>query len=101
MRTSRLFLALGALAALGACNRVAPSSKVAIPAAGQAGAGPQMAVGLWRQRVSGPAGVSITRYCLDEAAAGDLASFNQQLAGHCSEHQMALQADGAWHFKTA
>lgn len=100
MRVSPLVLALGALAALGACNRVPSSAKVAIPAADPAQTEPQLAVGLWRQRVSGPQGVSVTRYCLDQAAAASLASFNQQLGGRCSEHQMALQSDGAWRFKT-
>lgn len=101
MRVSPLVLALGALAALGACNRAPSSAKVAIPAAiDPGGAGPQMAGGLWRQRVSGPQGVSVTSYCLDAAAAASLASFDQQLSGRCSEHQMALTADGDWRFKT-
>lgn len=135
MRVSPPILALAALAALGACNRVHPAAaKIAIPAGAtapappawpqttpgpqtasasqtaaatqtagvaQAGAGPQTTGGLWRQRVTGPQGVSVTRYCLDTAAAGSLAQVNQQLSGHCSQHQMALEADGAWHFKTA
>lgn len=102
MRVSTPILALAALAALGACNRVHPAAaKIAIPAADPASALPQVAGGLWRQRVSGPAGVSVTRYCLDAAAAGALASFNGQLSGHCSQNQMALQSDGAWHFRTA
>jgi Protein of unknown function (DUF3617) len=101
MRAATPILALAALAALGACNRTHSSAKVAIPAADTAPAGPQMAAGLWRQRVTGDRGVSITRYCLDAGAAGALASFNQQLSGHCAEHQMALTADGAWRFRTA
>ena len=101
MRAAVPILALAALAALGACNRTHSGAKVAIPAAETAPAGPQMAAGLWRQRVTGEAGVSITRYCLDAGAAGALASFNQQLADHCPEHQMALGPDGAWRFHTA
>jgi hypothetical protein len=107
MRAAPPILALAVLAslatfgALGACNRTHSGAKVAIPAADTAPAGPQMAAGLWRQRVSGARGVSVTRYCLDASAANALASFNQQLSGHCSERQMALSADGAWRFKTA
>ena len=106
MRASIRVLALAApvaLLALGACNRVPPAAKVALPplpAVDPEPAGPQMTAGLWRQRVAGPQGVSVTRYCLDAAAAGALASFNGQLSGHCSQHQMALQTDGAWHFRT-
>lgn len=101
MRAAVPILALAALAALGACNRTHSGAKVAIPAAETAPAGPQMAAGLWRQRVTGEAGVSITRYCLDTGAADALASFNQQLAVRCTEHQMALGPDGAWRFRTA
>ena len=101
MRAAVPILALAALAALGACNRTHTGAKVAIPAADAAPAGPQMTAGLWRQRVSGPQGVSVTRYCLDAGAASALASFNQQLSGRCPERQMALSADGAWHFRTA
>jgi hypothetical protein len=101
MRAAVPILALAALAALGACNRTQSDAKVAIPAADPAPAGPQMAAGLWRQRVSGPQGVSVTRYCLDAGAANALASFNQQLSGRCPERQMALSSDGAWHFRTA
>jgi hypothetical protein len=93
--------ALAALAALSACNRTHGGAKVAIPAADSAPAGPQMAAGLWRQRVAGPQGVSVTRYCLDAGAASALASFNQQLSSRCRERQMALGADGAWRFRTA
>ena len=101
MRAAVPMVALAALAALSACNRTNTGAKVAIPAADAAPAGPQMAAGLWRQRVSGPQGVSVTRYCLDAGAANALASFNQQLSGRCSERQMALSRDGAWHFRTA
>ncbi|HWF77121.1 MAG TPA: DUF3617 family protein [Caulobacteraceae bacterium] len=103
MRAAVPFLALAAICALAACNRTHPAAKIAIPTADQAApAGPQVAGGLWRQRVSGGhGGVSVTRYCLDAGAARALASFNQQLSGHCSERQMALSSDGAWHFKTA
>jgi uncharacterized protein DUF3617 len=92
---------LATLAGLSACNRSHTGAKVAIPAADAAPADPQMAGGLWRQRVSGAQGVSVTRYCLDASAASALASFNQQLSGRCAEHQMALSADGAWRFRTA
>ena len=102
MRPAVPFLALATLLALGACNRTHSGAKVAIPTAAAAAdpAGPQMSGGLWRQRVSGSRGVSVTRYCLDAGAATALASFNQQLSGHCGERQMALTGDGAWHFKT-
>jgi hypothetical protein len=106
MRAAVPIVALAALLSLGACNRTHSGAKVAIPAADtaagpQAAAGPQMPAGLWRQRVSGAEGVSVTRYCLDAGAAAALASFNQQLSGHCGERQMALMGDGAWHFRTA
>ena len=109
MRAAVPFLALAAFAALGACNRThsAADANVAIAAADPAPAGPQTAAGpqapggLWRQRVSGPQGVSVTRYCLDAGAASALASFNQRLSGRCAEHQMALTSDGSWKFKTA
>jgi hypothetical protein len=101
MRAAVPILALAALAALGACNRTHPGAKVAIPAAATQPPGPQMAAGLWRQRVTGGQGVSVTRYCLDAGAASALASFNQQLSGNCPEHQMALSSDGAWRFRTA
>jgi hypothetical protein len=92
---------LATLAALSACNRTHGGAKVAIPAADSAPAGPQMATGLWRQKVTGASGVSVTRYCLDASAASALASFNQQLSSRCREHQMALGSDGAWRFRTA
>jgi hypothetical protein len=102
MRAAVLILALAAVTSLGACNRTHPAAKIAIPTAdATAPAGPQPAAGLWRQRVSGGQGVSVTRYCLDAAAAGALASFDQQLSAHCARRQMALSSDGAWHFKTA
>ena len=101
MRAAVPIVALAALAALSACNRTNTGAKIAIPEQDAASAGPQMAAGLWRQRVSGPQGVSVTRYCLDAGAASALASFNQQLSGRCSERQMALASDGAWHFRTA
>jgi hypothetical protein len=92
---------LATLAALGACNRTHGGAKVAIPAADTAPAAPQIAPGLWRQRVTGARDVSVTRYCLDAGTASALVAFNQQLAGRCAEHQMALGADGAWRFRTA
>jgi hypothetical protein len=107
MRASHPLLAIAVVStalALGACNRVATGGsgeKVAIPAADAPPAGPSMAAGLWRQRVSGAHGAQVTTYCLDAGAAGGLASFNQQLSGHCTERQMALSDDGAWHFKTS
>jgi len=107
MRATLPLLAIAAVStsvALGACNRVATSGsgdKVAIPAVDAPPAGPSMAAGLWRQRVSGAHGEQVTTYCLDAGAAGGLASFNQQLSGHCSQRQMALSADGAWRFKTS
>lgn len=101
MRAAVPILALAALLSLGACNRTHSGAKIAIPAADTAPVGPQMTAGLWRQRVSGAQGVSVTRYCLDAGAASALASFNQQLSGRCSERQMALLGDGAWHFRTA
>lgn len=101
MRAAVPILAFAALLSLGACNRTHAGAKVAIPTADTATTGPQMAAGLWRQRVTGGQGVSVTRYCLDAGAAGALASFNQQLGDGCSERQMALASDGAWHFRTA
>jgi len=104
MRAAVPILALATLTALGACNRTHSGAKVAIPALQSnpaAPTSPQMAAGLWRQRVRGAQGDSVTHFCLDAGAATGLASFNQQLTGHCSERQMALATDGAWHFKTA
>ena len=94
MRASLPLLATAAVStavSLGACNRVATSGvgdKVAIPAVDATPAGPSMAAGLWRQRVSAAHGAQVTTYCLDAGAAGSLASFNQQLSGHCTERQM-------------
>ena len=108
MRAALSLIGVAGLAAavgLGACNRVAPGgdagAKVAISASDATPAGPAMAAGLWRQRVAGAHGAQVTSYCLDAGAAGGLASFNQQLSGRCSDRQMALSADGAWHFKTS
>ena len=93
---------LGTLAGLSACNRTHTGAKIAIPAAEvTTPAGPQMAAGLWRQRVAGDHGVSVTSYCLDASAAGALASFTQQLGSACAEHQMALTDGGVWQFRTA
>ena len=103
MRASLSLLAIVAipLVGLGACNKVASTTKVAIPTADPPPAAPQMAAGLWRQRVTGAHGAQVTTYCLDAGAAGGLASFNQQLGGRCSQREMALSADGSWRFKTA
>lgn len=101
MRASNRLLALALAAALGACNRTphaqanADSATVTLPT------GPQIASGLWAQRVSDSHGARETRYCLDAAAAGALASFDRQLGGRCTRHQMARAADGSWHFSTA
>ena len=104
MRASLSLLVTAALlVGTSACNRTgqtAGGAKIAIPASQTAPAGPTMAAGLWRQRVTGPAGAQVTTYCLDAGASSALASFNQQLAGRCAEHQMALAADGSWRFKT-
>ena len=101
MRAPNRLLALALLAALGACNRTphahasADSATLALPT------GPQIASGLWAQRVADSRGAHETRYCLDAAAASTLASFDRQLGGHCRRQEMARAADGSWHFSTA
>jgi hypothetical protein len=100
MRAPNRLLALALLAALAACNRTShdhasDSATVALPDV------PQIAAGLWAQRVSDSRGAHETRYCLDAAAAGALASFDRQLGGRCSRHDMARAADGSWRFSTA
>jgi len=98
MRTPHPLLTLAVVAALGACNRTAHDSaaKIALPASA-----PPVAAGLWSQTVSDRHGARETRYCLDAAASGALASFDRQLSGRCSRHEMARAADGSWHFSTA
>jgi hypothetical protein len=100
MRAPNRLLALALVAALGACNRTghapaAASASIALPS------GPAVAAGLWAQRVSDRHGAHETRYCLDAAAASALASFDRQLSGKCSKHEMAEAADGSWHFSTS
>ena len=70
MRAPIRLLALAFVAALGACNRTPQGhtsadggASVALPT------GPQVASGLWAQRVSDSRGARETRYCLDAAAA--------------------------------
>jgi hypothetical protein len=100
MRVSDRLLALAVLAALGACNRTAPSSSAEVATVAPA-SGPQQSPGLWSQSVSDRRGVKTIRYCLDTAAASALASFNRQLSGHCARHAIAKAADGTWHFSTS
>jgi hypothetical protein len=99
MRASHPLLALAALATLAACNRTThahgDATTVALPS------GPHVAAGLWAQRVSDSRGARETRYCLDAASAGALASFTRQLGGRCGKHDMARAADGSWHFSTS
>jgi len=98
MRAPNRLLALALMATLGACNRTphaADGATVALTAA------PQVAGGLWAQRVSDAHGAREIRYCLDSAAANTLTSFDQRLAGRCSRHDMARAADGSWRFATA
>ena len=102
MRAPIRLLALAFVAALGACNRTPQGhtsadggASVALPT------GPQVASGLWAQRVSDSRGAHETRYCLDAAAASTLAAFDRQLGDHCRRHEMARAADGSWHFSTA
>jgi hypothetical protein len=101
MRATHRLLALALVATLGACNRT-PHAHAADDSASVAiAAGPHVAGGLWAQRVSDSRGSHETRYCLDAAAASTLASFDRQLGGRCSRHDMAQAADGSWHFSTA
>ena len=101
MRATNRLLALALVAALGACNRVPHAHATAGGATVALQAGPQVASGLWAQRVSDSHGAHEIRYCLDAAAASSLASFDRQLAGRCTKHEMAQAADGSWHFSTA
>jgi hypothetical protein len=100
MRIPERLLMLAALVAIGACHRAAPtpSAEVAtIPVA----SGPQQGPGLWSQTVSDRHGAKTLRYCLDAASGGALATFNRQLDGRCSRHDIAKAADGTWHFSTS
>jgi len=101
MRATDRLLALALVAALGACNRTPHAHAGADSATVALAAGPHVASGLWAQRVSDSRGAHETRYCLDAAAASTLASFDRQLGGRCSHHDMAQAADGSWHFSTA
>jgi len=102
MRASHRLPALALLAALAACNRTPHAPTDASGATTVAlQSGPSIAGGLWTQRVSDSRGARETRYCLDAASAGALASFAHQLSGRCSRHEMARAADGSWHFSTA
>jgi Protein of unknown function (DUF3617) len=101
MRASHRLPALALLAVLAACNRTPHAHTDAGAATVALHAGPEIAGGLWVQRVSDNRGARETRYCLDAAAAGALASFDRQLSGGCSRHEMARAADGSWHFSTS
>ena len=101
MRATHRLLALALVAALGACNRTPHAHAATDSATVAIASGPHVASGLWAQRVSDSRGAHETRYCLDAAAAGALASFDRQLGGRCSHHDMAQAADGSWHFSTA
>jgi len=100
MRAIDRFLALALLAALGACNRTAQPPSADVATLSVAG-GPQQAPGLWLQSVSDRRGVKTMRYCLDASAAAALATFNRQLNGRCSRHDIAKAADGTWRFSTS
>ncbi len=100
MRAPNRLLALALAAALGACNRTPHAHAAADSASVALASGPQVASGLWAQRVSDSRGAHETRYCLDAAAAATLASFNRQLGGRCSRNDMARAADGSWRFAT-
>jgi hypothetical protein len=101
MRASKRLLALAVVAALGACNRTAPTKPSADIATISVGGGPQPAPGLWSQAVSDRNGVRTLRYCLDGPAAAALAAFDRQLNGRCSRHDIARAADGTWRFATS
>ena len=100
MSASRRLLVLAVLAALGACHRH-PHAVSADVATISVASGPQPASGLWSQSVSDRNGVRTFRYCLDGPAAGALASFDRQLNGRCSRHDLARAADGTWRFATS
>jgi len=99
MRVPNGILALACVAALGACHKTAPGPTAGGETISVAG-GSQQAPGLWSQSVSDRQGASTLRYCLDRTAAGALASFDRQLNGRCSRHDIARAADGTWHFST-
>jgi len=99
MRVLHRLLVLTALAALVGCHRPAHAPAAPMAAIALAG-GAQQAAGLWEQKVSDRAGVSVTRYCLDDSAGAALAAFDRQLGGRCSRHDMAQAADGTWRFST-
>src|SRR4029077_20434457 len=97
MRAPLIFLT--AALALGACHKAPTNAATAtaIPGAGD----PQLAAGLWAERVSDRSGAAVTQYCLDPATAGTFAYFGRQLNGRCNRHDIAPAADGSWHFSTA
>jgi hypothetical protein len=99
MRASHPLLALVAVAALGACHKPTPAQTASAPIS--AAAGPQLAAGLWEQKVSDRRGVAVFRYCLDGTASASLAAFDRQLNSRCARHDMAKAADGSWHFSTS
>jgi hypothetical protein len=100
MRVPNGILALACVAALGACHKTAPGATAGGETISIAG-GPQQAPGLWSQSVSDRHGANTLRYCLDKAAGSALASFDRQLNGRCSRHDIARAADGTWHFSTS
>src|SRR5580658_3202865 len=100
MRGAKPVLTSAVLAALGACHRTAPTPSADVATISVTG-GPQLGPGLWSQSVSDRHGVRTLRYCLDAASAGALAAFNRQLNGRCSRRDIAMAADGVWHFSTS
>ena len=100
MRGANPVLTLAVLAALGACNRTAPTPSADVATISVAG-GPQLGPGLWSQSVSDRHGVKTLRYCLDAASAGALAAFNRQLDGRCSRRDIAMATGGIWRFSTS
>jgi hypothetical protein len=100
MRAPTPVLALAALAALAACHKAQPPAANVAPIQ-TASAGVATAPGLWVQRVSDRRGAHVTKVCLDAGASSALASFDHDLSGRCSRHDMAQASDGSWHFSTS
>jgi len=59
-----------------------------------------IAAGFWTQRVSDHSRVMVTSYCLDGAAAQQLAALGRKLAQACRHQNVAQAADGSWRFST-
>jgi len=97
---ARIF-GLAALAALAACQRPpTPATSVTTPISPPAAAASGKASGLWVERVTERGRVSVTRLCLDAAAAQQLAALGGRLSGRCHDQSVTASDAGGWRFKS-